>query len=183
VSPVAADDRAGGEVRAEAGVAARSGPPVDAVVRIGAVAERAGVSPRTIRYYEELGLLEPTGYSAGGARRFSEDDVARLVRIRELQELLGFDLGEIGEILRGEDRLAGIRSEWSNAPLGRRREMLAQAVGINDRLRHVVGAKQDRLRGMMTELEEKAARYRARGEELAAGAGERRAARARRKGN
>jgi DNA-binding transcriptional MerR regulator len=149
-------------------LAADGGSGVAGFVRIGEVAERAGVSARTLRYYEELGLLVPSGYSAGGARRYSEDDVARLGRIRELQELLGFDLGEIGEILRGEDQLADIRSEWSSAPLERRREMLAQAVGINDRLRQVVRAKQERLEEMMTGLEEKAARYRSRGRELAA---------------
>ncbi len=152
-------------------VAAGDSAAVQGFVRIGEVAEQAGVSARTLRYYEELGLLIPSGYSAGGARRYSPEDVARLGRIRELQELLGFDLGEIGEILRGEDRLADIRSEWSVAPLERRREMLAQAVGINDRLRQVVRAKQGRLQGMMTELEEKAARYRERGRELAAEAG------------
>ena len=143
-------------------------PEVGGFVRIGEVAERAGVSPRTLRYYEELGLLVPSGHSAGGARRYSEDDVVRLGRIRELQELLGFDLGEIGEILRGEDQLADIRNQWSDAPLERRREMLVQAVAINDRLSALVRAKQGRLQGMLGELEEKAERYRVRGRELAA---------------
>lgn len=131
-----------------------------AALRIGEAAERAGVSCRTLRYYEELGLIDPAGRSSGGARRYTPGDVARLQRIRELQELLGFDLGEIGEILRGEDQLAGIRSAWTDAPIPRRREMLAEAVAINDRLRALVRAKQGRLAGMMGELEQKARRYR-----------------------
>lgn len=118
------------------------------------------MSCRTLRYYEELGLLAPSEHSAGGARRYSPDDLARLVRIRELQELLGFDLGEIGEILRGEDQLADIRSQYRQAPPAQRREMLGKATAINDRLRRVVRAKQERLAEMMGQLEEKAQRYR-----------------------
>jgi DNA-binding transcriptional MerR regulator len=138
--------------------------------RIGEVAERAGVSPRTLRYYEELGLLAPAEYSAGGARRYSEDDVARLLRIRELQELLGFDLGEIKVVLGAEDQKAGLRSEYrSGADRARRREILAEAVEINERLRALVRAKQRRLGEMMSALDENAARYRTRAEELEAG--------------
>ena len=126
-------------------------------LRIGEAAEQAGVSCRTLRYYEELGLLVPSQHSAGGARRYDEADLARLVRIRELQELLGFDLGEI---LRGEDQLADIRSHYRDATVDERRAMLHSAVVINDRLRDLVKAKQDRLSGMMRQLEEKARRYR-----------------------
>jgi hypothetical protein len=68
----------------------------------------------------------------------------------------------------GDDTRADIRNEWSDAPLERRREMLAQAVGINDRLSALVRAKQGRLQEMLGELEEKAERYRRRGRELAA---------------
>lgn len=137
-------------------------------LRIGEAAEQVGVSCRTLRYYEELGLLVPSQHSAGGARRYGPDDLARLVRIRELQELLGFDLGEIGEILRGEDQLADIRSQYHEASMARRREMLAEATSINNRLRGLVRAKQDRLSDMMGELEEKARRYRRIRAELAA---------------
>jgi len=129
-------------------------------LRIGEAAEQVGVSCRTLRYYEELGLLTPSQHSAGGARRYDEADLARLVRIRELQELLGFDLGEIGEILRGEDQLADIRSHYRDATVDERRAMLQSAVAINDRLRSLVKAKQDRLSEMMSQLEEKARRYR-----------------------
>ncbi len=52
----------------------------DGLLRIGEAAERAGVSCRTLRYYEELGLLVPAGHSAGGARRYTGDDVERLRR-------------------------------------------------------------------------------------------------------
>src|SRR5665213_3370900 len=147
--------------------------PVDEVssggglLRIGKAAERAGVSPRTLRWYEEIGLLAPANYSAGGARRYTEEDMGRIVHIRELQSLLGFDLGEIRDILRGEDDLAGLRSEYRSGPDdARRREILMEATEINKKLRAVVRGKQERLAGMMGELEAKAANYRARLKEM-----------------
>ncbi|HEY6625102.1 MAG TPA: MerR family transcriptional regulator [Acidimicrobiales bacterium] len=140
--------------------AAAKEPATPVTLRIGEAAERAGVSSRTLRWYEERGLLVPTGYSVGGARRYSEDDVARLVHIRELQSLLGFDLGEIRDVLRGEDDLSGLRSEYtSGADDTRRREILLEATEINKKLRAVVRAKQERLAGMMGELETRASRY------------------------
>lgn len=135
--------------------------------RIGEAAEQAGVSCRTLRYYEELGLLRPARHAAGGARRYSDEDVARLRRIRELQELLGFDLGEIGDILRNEDQLAGLRSEvQAGVSPERHRQILAEAMEINDRMRSSVRVKQARLDSMMRELDAKARRYRARAREL-----------------
>jgi DNA-binding transcriptional MerR regulator len=131
-----------------------------ATLRIGEVAARLGVSARTLRYYEELGLVAPSGHSRGGARRYDEADVARLARIRELQELLGFDLSEIRTVLFAEDRLEGLRREY-RAGVGRRRhlEILREAIAINERLRAIVATKRDRLDRMLAELEEKARWY------------------------
>lgn len=146
----------------------RSVPTTAATLyRIGEAAELVGTSARTLRYYEELGLLRPASHSAGGARRYTEEDVARLRRIRELQELLGFDLGEIRDILRNEDQLAGLRNEvQSGVTPERHRQILTEATEINDRLRTLVRAKQARLDTMMQELETKARRYRTRLREL-----------------
>ena len=139
-----------------------------ALLRIGEAAATARVSPRTLRYYEELGLLAPAGRSAGGARRYDEDDVARLRRIRELQELLGFDLGEIGEVLRAEDHLADLRRQYEGAEgLARRRAIVDEAIAVNARMRSVVRAKQELLDEMMRALEAKARRYRSRARQLA----------------
>ena len=141
--------------------------PVPVLLRIGEAAEQAGTSNRTLRYYEELGLLRPAGHSVGGARRYTEEDVARLRRIRELQELLGFDLGEIGDILRSEDQLAGLREEYrAGVTPDRHRQILTEAIAINTRLRELVRAKQDRLDDMLQELDAKAKLYRAKAKEL-----------------
>ena len=66
---------------------------------IGDVAKRAGVSPPTIRYYEEIGLLLATSRSASGYRRYSDTAVEDLRFIRKAQAL-GFALDEVREILR-----------------------------------------------------------------------------------
>src|SRR5580698_1161998 len=132
----------------------------DGLFRIGEAAEQVGVSCRTLRYYEELELLAPADHSAGGARRYTADDIARLLRIRELQELLGFDLGEIRTILRGEDQLSDLRSEYnSGATLERRKAILTEASAINERLKETVRVKQQRLEQMMQELEARTKRH------------------------
>jgi DNA-binding transcriptional MerR regulator len=128
-------------------------------LRIGEAAARAGVSCRTLRYYEELGLLLPS--REGGGRRYSERDVARLMRIREMQELMGFGLDEIGLVLRSEDRLAELRDEYRSGPArGRQEAILAEAVEINDRLRSQVRGKMKKLEEVLAELDAKARRYR-----------------------
>jgi DNA-binding transcriptional MerR regulator len=66
---------------------------------IGVVANRAGVSPPTIRYYEEIGLLPPPSRTGSGYRRYAETTIEELRFIRKAQAL-GFSLEEIGEVLR-----------------------------------------------------------------------------------
>jgi len=128
--------------------------------RIGEAAARAGVSSRTLRWYEEIGLLVPHGHTSGGARRYGEEDLTRIVHIRELQGLLGLDLGEIRDILHGEDALAGLRREYqAGAEAARRREILVEASAINEKLRAVVSNRQELLGAMMVALHEKADRY------------------------
>ena len=70
--------------------------------RIGEVAERLGVSPRTIKYYEELGLVEPVSRSEGGFRLYGEQDVWRLERILRMKRM-GYSLAAIRELLAARD--------------------------------------------------------------------------------
>lgn len=66
----------------------------DGTMRIGALAKRVGVSVRTLRYYDEIGLLAPARHTVAGYRLYGADDVARLQQIRSLRQL-GFSLEEI----------------------------------------------------------------------------------------
>jgi DNA-binding transcriptional MerR regulator len=72
-------------------------------LRIGELAQRAGVNPKTIRYYEEAGLLPPPERSESGYRTYSEADTAQLGFIRAAKDF-GFTLGEIRELLAVRDR-------------------------------------------------------------------------------
>jgi MerR family transcriptional regulator, repressor of the yfmOP operon len=81
-------------------------------IRISDAATAAGVSPRTLRYYEELGLLTPTLYTPGGERRYTQEDLGQLRRILELREVLGMNLDEIKEFLSFETRLDVLRDEY-----------------------------------------------------------------------
>ncbi|EHR48757.1 putative transcriptional regulator [Saccharomonospora marina XMU15] len=67
-------------------------------MRIGEVAARTGLSLRTIRYYEEVGLVEPSARSQGGFRLYTEPDVARLDLVKRMKPL-GFQLDEMREVL------------------------------------------------------------------------------------
>jgi DNA-binding transcriptional MerR regulator len=130
-------------------------------LRIGEVADRVGTSTRTLRYYEELGLLAPSGYSQGGERRYGAEDVQRVLRIRELQSLMGFNLEEIGSILGAEDRVDELRSEYRQGVTDARYEaMLVEAAALNARTLEQVLSKVILLETFQAELEEKAARYR-----------------------
>ena len=88
-------------------------------LKIGEVAQRAGVSVRTLRYYEEIGLLIPTERTASGHRLYGPTAVERLQQIRSLQQL-GLNLSEVDALLRGKeispqrivaDHLAQVRAQ------------------------------------------------------------------------
>ncbi|RCG28994.1 MerR family transcriptional regulator [Sphaerisporangium album] len=88
-------------------------------MHIGQVAARTGLSLRTIRHYEEVGLVVPSARTRGGFRLYTEADVARLMVIRRMKPL-GFTLGEMGELLAITDRLdAGIDAAERQALLAR----------------------------------------------------------------
>jgi DNA-binding transcriptional MerR regulator len=130
-------------------------------LRIGQAAALAGVSTRTLRYYEELGLLRPSAHSPGGARRYSDDDVARLARIRELKDLLGFNLDEVRVVLGAEDQLGSLKAAYlAQADQEAQRAIIEQALAINARLQAAVGAKLERLTEFHAALVAKEARYR-----------------------
>ena len=85
------------------------GPHADiGLLQIGDVAERTGLSLRTIRHYEEVGLLPETQRSAGGFRLYTEDAVARLLLIKRMKPL-DFSLEEMRDLIELRDRLASPR--------------------------------------------------------------------------
>jgi MerR family transcriptional regulator, repressor of the yfmOP operon len=78
------------------------------------VATRTGFTKRTLRYYEEVGLLPPTGRTEGNYRRYSEADLERLEGIKNLRDLLGFSLSDIREIMEAEDERGQIKVAYKH---------------------------------------------------------------------
>ena len=106
--------------------------------RIGEVAKLTGVTTRTLRYWEELELLQPSSYRTSGERLYSPADVARVNRIRNLQELLGFSLAEVRTVLGTEDvavldRVGSELKAGHHTP-SRRRALLNEGIVANDQL-------------------------------------------------
>jgi DNA-binding transcriptional MerR regulator len=81
-------------------------------LRIGEIAERSGVTTRTIRYYEELGLLPRIEREHGKHRVYTEADVERLRELTRLRDLLGLSLDELRSMLIAEDARADVRRRF-----------------------------------------------------------------------
>jgi DNA-binding transcriptional MerR regulator len=80
--------------------------------RIQEVAAELGLTSRTIRYYEELGLLAPAARSEGAYRLYDADDIERLRFIKGLRDDAGFSLTEIGQLLEDEAMRARNRDRF-----------------------------------------------------------------------
>jgi MerR family transcriptional regulator, repressor of the yfmOP operon len=76
------------------------------------VATRTGFTKRTLRYYEELGLLAPAGRTEGNYRRYGDSDIERLDYIKKLRDLLGFSLTDIGKLLEVRDERNQIKMAY-----------------------------------------------------------------------
>ena len=124
--------------------------------QIGEVAERTGVTQRTLRFYEERGLLKPPSRMEGGFRLYSEGDVQRVQEIRRLQNLLGLSLAEIKEMVEADEALQQIRAEYRrDAEVEQRIEQLTQARAITEKQRTIVHQKLDQLQAMSDQMEKR----------------------------
>jgi len=127
-------------------------------LRIGELARRVGTTPRTIRYYEELGLLAGSAHRpAGGHRLYAEDDVAHLRELIRLRELLGLSLEELGAAVEAEEARAMLRAEFYGGVSDPRRlrEILTQAAGHLDLQLSLVHRRQGELAALEGELRER----------------------------
>jgi len=132
--------------------------------RIGEVASLVGTTPRTIRYYESIGLLpQPPGHEKGRHRTYSDSDVARLRELIRLRDLLGVSLEELSAIVEAEEARAAIRARFrSTEDEAERAQLLEQALGhVETQLALVRGRKQA-LTNLEDELVGKRRRIRAR---------------------
>jgi len=122
--------------------------------QIGEVAEAVGLSLRTIRHYDEVGLVPPSGRSAGGFRLYTEGDIERLRLVKHMKPL-DFSLEEMREILELRDRLAGGVDGGDRDELLERLEAFAAAA---DRHCEMLGKQLEAARSMALMLRSEAKR-------------------------
>lgn len=135
-------------------------PAHERFFRIGEAAERTGLTQRTIRYYEELGLLAPPSRTQGDFRLFSESDITRLQEISRLKQLLGFSLAEIRKIVDGEEVLGRLRSQYrATEDAAERLALLDDALRLTDAQLDLIESKISQMHDLQTELKARRARY------------------------
>jgi MerR family transcriptional regulator, repressor of the yfmOP operon len=124
------------------------------LLRIGEVARLVETTPRTIRYYEEIGLLPASGERESGRHRlYTEADVVRLHELLRLRDLLGVSLEELKELAEAESARAALRDEWrQGGEETRPREILEEAIGHIGRQLDLVRGRQAQLEGLEREL-------------------------------
>jgi DNA-binding transcriptional MerR regulator len=109
--------------------------PVEAAtLHIGEVADRVGLSLRTVRYYEEQGLIRPAGRTEGGFRLYTEQEIDRLMLIKQMKPL-GFTVQQMAELLAAHDALNGKEAAVRRAAQARITGFAQQALTRCEELR------------------------------------------------
>jgi len=125
-------------------------------LQIGEVAQRTGVTQRTLRFYEEKGLLRPPSRMDGGFRLYSEEDVKRVEHIRRLQDLLGISLAEIKEMVDADQVLRELRSQYRpESAIAEKLNQLQKATAVTEAQFAIVKQKTEQMREMETHLTER----------------------------
>ena len=137
-------------------------------MRIGEIAEQVGVTPRTIRYYEELGLLGAGEERSKGAHRhYTDADVARLRELIRLRDLLGLSLEELVALAEAEEARAALRNQWAESATDSERASIVEAaIPLVERQLELVRARRRRLSEFEDELSKKLLSLRKRQDEL-----------------
>jgi MerR family transcriptional regulator, repressor of the yfmOP operon len=138
--------------------------------RIGELARRVGATPRTVRYYEEIGLLPGRDRPEGAHRLYDATDEERLRDLLRIRDLLGLSLTELQEWVAAEDARARLRERWNATPAP---DDDTRAAIIREAIEHIeiqlsvvrsrraaledledeLGAKRRRVRDLLTEFE------------------------------
>ena len=124
------------------------------LLRIQAVADEVGLTPRSIRYYEEIGLMKPAARSDGAYRLYDADDVARLRFIKALRDETGFSLAEIGQLLEDETARQSIGARFrASSDAVERRALLHDGIARIDRQVSTLKGKIERIQEMIAAAE------------------------------
>jgi DNA-binding transcriptional MerR regulator len=134
--------------------------PNEPFLQIGEVADRTGVTQRTLRFYEERGLLKPPQRMEGGFRLYSENDVQRVERIRQMQNLLGLTLAEIKDMVEAEEVREELRATYRpDLEIPERIARFEKRIEITERQQSIISAKLAAMIDMKKDLDERMERY------------------------
>ena len=122
------------------------------LLRINEAAAEAGLTTRAIRYYEEMGLLEPAARSGGDYRLYDQSDLERLLFIRSLRDDAGFSLAQIRQLLEDEAARERNRERFrETTDPAERRAILVDAQTRVDRQIEILETKAARLATLIDE--------------------------------
>lgn len=138
-------------------------------LQIGEVAEQLGLTPRTLRYYEEIGLLAPPSRMEGGFRLYSAPDIDRLENIVQLKRLLGFSLREIKQVVEAMESLKLLRQESKQAAdLLTKRQTLEKGLEILEQQVDVLDGRMRQVAELRDQFSQRSRRVRERLEQIEA---------------
>jgi DNA-binding transcriptional MerR regulator len=123
-------------------------------LRVGDVAAQTGTTPRTIRYYEEIGLLTPDGDRPKGVHRlYGAEDVERIREVMRLRDLLGLSLEQLSTLVEVESVRRHLKHEWAGATgVADRRRILTAALQCADTQLELVQRRKEQLAQLEDEV-------------------------------
>jgi DNA-binding transcriptional MerR regulator len=141
------------------------------LLKIQEVAAETGLTPRSIRYYEEIGLLAPAARSEGAYRLYDADDLERLRFIAGLRNDAGFSLAEVGQLLEDEHARRRNRERFrATADPVERQAVLTDAIARTERQIASLERKRERLASMIDDAQGRLGHLRGHLDDVLAGA-------------
>jgi MerR family transcriptional regulator, repressor of the yfmOP operon len=129
---------------------------LETLYSIDEVARMTGLTARTLRFYEEVGLLDPPARTEGGHRKYRDADVHRIERIKELKELLGYSLADLQTILRATEQRGTLREAYQqDSDPAHQLAQVAAAYALLSEQVEVVQSRIDRLTRVRGEYEDR----------------------------
>lgn len=125
------------------------------VYQIEEIARRSGLSKRTIRYYEEMGLLPPLGRSEGGYRLYTDRHLERLTQIVAARESLGLSLQQVHEFVTLVEQVDASVEVVRETPEPHRRESLTTLLGLLDRQKTLIAEQRAKIQALEAATDER----------------------------
>lgn len=126
------------------------------LLSIGEVAKTLATTTRTVRYYEEIGLITPYKKTPTSQRLYTSEDVEKIIKIKELHNLMGLKLAEIKRFIEIEDKLNELKEHYSKTTsIKKQAEIIEEALSLYEELISQLSQRVKQIKGFKTELENK----------------------------